>query len=248
MIVRALKTPVVKNGDSIRELLQASLSMNLEGCILAITSKIISVCEGRVMPKNSVSNKKDLIYKEADYVLDVKNEQSHILTIKNGVLIPSAGIDESNVEDAYIPYPKDVHSTCIDIWKWLRIEYKLQNIGVMITDSHTTPMRVGVTGIALAWCGFEAQYSYIGTKDIYGRPLQCTKVNVIDALAAAAVFEMGEAAEQTPIAIISEAPRIVYKDYATSEMDIINTNIPMEEDIYGEILMSVKWKKGGCCK
>lgn len=244
MIVKSIRTHVIKNGDSIKMVLKKYLDRDLEGCIIAITSKIVSVCEGRIVPKSSVSSKSDLVYREADYVLDMEDVHGHIITIKNGVLIPSAGIDESNVEDAYILYPEDVHATCVDIWQWLRIEYGVKNIGVLITDSHTTPMRSGVTGIALAWCGFEAQYSYIGKEDIYGRPLQCTKVNVIDALAAAAVFEMGEAAEQTPIAIISGASRIVYKDSTTSEVDVINTNIPMEEDIYGNILMAVKWKKG----
>jgi putative folate metabolism gamma-glutamate ligase len=244
MTIRSIKTHIVKNGDSIKELLKIALKgMYLECCIVAITSKVISVCEQRIVPKSSIGNKRDLVYREADYVLDIDNNKEHIITIKNGILIPSAGIDESNVEDAYILYPKDVHATCVDIWEWLRTEFKVKHIGVIITDSHTTPMRVGVTGVGLSWCGFEAQYSYIGTKDIYGRPLKCTQVNVIDALAAAAVFEMGEAAEQTPIAIISDAPRVVYKDSATSEIEILNTNIPIEEDIYGDILMAVKWKK-----
>lgn len=246
MLVKPIKTSIIKEGNSIKNILkQYLLDEPLESSIIAITSKIISICEGRLIPKEKVSNKQALIEIEADYTIDSKNiTNEYTITIKNGILIPCAGIDESNAENSYILYPKDVHASCIDIWSWIKKEFNLKNVGVLITDSHTTPMRAGVTGIALSWCGFEAQYSYIGTEDLFSRPLKCTKVNVIDAIAAAAVFEMGEAAEQTPIAIVkSDNKKIVYRDTPTTTEDIKASNISIDEDVYGDILKAVSWKK-----
>lgn len=249
MNIESIKTHVIKKNESIKEVLKKYLPNDLENRIIVITSKIISISEGQIITKSDVKDKKELIEQEADFILDIDHLiYGHTITIKNGILIPSAGIDESNVEDAYILYPKNVHDSCIDIWQWIRNTYTVKNVGVLITDSHTTPMRSGVTGVALAWCGFEAQYSYIGVEDIYGRPLQCTKVNLIDALAASAVLVMGEAAEKTPIVIVTNAPRVTYRNYPTTEKDIEITNISIEDDLYGPILTSAKWKKGGSSK
>lgn len=248
MLVKPIRTSIIEKGDCIKDVLKKYLAQeSLESSIVSITSKIISVCEGRLVPKGSVSSKHELVEMEADYIIEGHSRTNeHTITIKTGILIPCAGIDESNAMDSYILYPKDVHASCIDIWKWMKQEFKLKNVGVLITDSHTTPMRAGVTGVALAWCGFEAQYSYIGTEDLFTRPLKCTKVNVIDALAAAAVFEMGEAAEQTPIAIVrSDSRRIVYRDTPTTAEDIAASNISIDEDLYGDILKAVAWRRGG---
>src|SRR6266508_2193439 len=73
-----------------------------------------------------------------------------------------------------------------------------------ITDSKTAPLRVGVTGVTLAYSGFQALNDYVGTKDLFGRAWRMIKVNVVDALATAAVLVMGEGSEQTPLA---SAPR-----------------------------------------
>ena len=79
--------------------------------------------------------------------------------------------------------------------------------GVLITDSHTKPLRKGVTGIALGWFSFEPLYSYIGKPDIFNVPLQVPQNNILDAWATVAVFMMGEGSEQTPPAIIKEVPK-----------------------------------------
>lgn len=71
-----------------------------------------------------------------------------------------------------------------------------------MTDSHTTPLRRGVTGIALSYWGFQGVESFVGTKDLYGRALKMTHVNFADALASAAVLMMGEANESCPLAML----------------------------------------------
>jgi coenzyme F420-0:L-glutamate ligase/coenzyme F420-1:gamma-L-glutamate ligase len=106
-------------------------------------------------------------------------------------------------------------------------------------------MRRGVTGIALSWCGLEATKNCIGRRDIFKNRLQYTYVNNVDALAAAAVFTMGEADEQTPVSIITDVPDITFTQAPPSQGELNNFMINLEEDLYGPILNRVNWIKGG---
>ncbi|MGD0466010.1 MAG: putative folate metabolism gamma-glutamate ligase [Gammaproteobacteria bacterium] len=244
MRVKAIKTSkIIEPGASLEQILDQSIIKLTENNIIAITSKVISICQERFVKKEEIS-KYELIKQEADLMLDTKHNPYNIyLTIKNGILIPSAGIDESNVNDIYVLYPKNVQQTAISIWQYLRKKYYIQNLGILITDSHTTIMRRGVTGIALGWCGFEPLYSYVNKPDIYGKPLRVTQVNILDSLATIAVFAMGEGNEQTPLAIISKAPKISFLDRPPTLQEEKSVIIPMEEDLYGPLLESAIWLK-----
>ena len=52
-----------------------------------------------------------------------------------------------------------------------QVRFSLKNVGVIITDSRTTPLRWGVTGFSIAYSGFEPLKNYIGTKDILEKDL-----------------------------------------------------------------------------
>ncbi|RYZ66279.1 MAG: hypothetical protein EOP05_19375, partial [Proteobacteria bacterium] len=63
--VTALATPVYHAGESLTDFILAALGrLSLEGKILAVTSKIVSLAEGAVVEK-SQTTKKELILKEA---------------------------------------------------------------------------------------------------------------------------------------------------------------------------------------
>jgi putative folate metabolism gamma-glutamate ligase len=247
MKIEALKTHAIMPGESLDKILDAYIPQLPEKTIVAVTSKIISLCQGCIVAKSSVSSKRDLIKKEADaYLADDDNLYNVHLTIKHNILIPSAGIDESNGDDVYILYPEHIQQTARQIWEHLRKRKQVDDLGVIITDSHTTPLRRGVTGITLGWCGFKPLYSYIGKPDIFGRPLRVTQINNIDALGSAAVFAMGEGGEQMPLALINNAPRIQFLSrppVVEEEQDIY---IPMEEDIYMPLFKNAGWIKN--CK
>lgn len=245
MHVEAIKTSIIESPQAIEAALKQALPKIHEQTIVAITSKIISICEDRVVPRQN-QDKKTLIYEEADAVIEGESQVSDfILTLKNNILIPSAGIDESNGKAAYILYPKDVQASAERIWTFLRKKYQLSQVGVLVTDSHTTPLRRGVTGIALAWCGFKPLYSYVGQPDLYHRPLQHTQVNLVDALAAAAVLEMGEGPEQTPIALMRSVSKIEFLDRVPSEEEIKSITIPLEKDLYFPFLNKARWQFKG---
>jgi F420-0:gamma-glutamyl ligase len=178
------------------------------------------------------AEKKSLVEKEADVFLGETLHSVH-MTIKHGLFIPSAGIDESNSETGeFILYPTDPYASAHRIGLALRQHFKLSKLGIILTDSHSTPLRSGVTGIALAHFGFQATRNLVGQKDLFGRGLKATHVNTLDALAVAAVFEMGESNESRPLAIISGARNIEFTD-RSSPAEI---QIPLENDLYFHLL------------
>jgi F420-0:gamma-glutamyl ligase len=104
-------------------------------------------------------------------------------------------------------------------------------------------MRRGVTGIALGWCGFKPLYSYVGQPDLYGHPLRVTQMNLLDGLASTAVLMMGEGAEQTPMVLIEDAPKINFVDRAPTKEEETSIYISMNEDLYGPLFAGATWIK-----
>ncbi len=215
-----------------------------DGSIIAITSKILSVCQNRLVRKENIDDKFQLIQEEADLYLegDYSKKYGICLTIKNGILIPTAGIDESNGDGYYILYPINIQEETVALWQALKNHYQCNKLGIIITDSHTTPLRRGVTGIGLGFCGFQALYNYIGKPDIYGNALRVTQLNVLDSLAVAAVLCMGEGSEQTPLAVIAENDKIVFQNNPPMIEELKVLSISIEEDLYAPLLTSVHWK------
>ena len=242
MKIYPIKTHPILVGEVLTKILDQYLTSLAEETIVAITSKVISLCQERVVQKDTVNSKFELIKKEADaHLREGDSLYGAHLTIKHNVIIPSAGIDESNGAGTYILYPLDIQHTAQEIWQHLRQKHSLNHLGVIITDSHTTPLRKGVTGITLGWCGFEPLYSYVGKPDIFDHPLRVTQINVIDALATSAVFVMGEGAEQTPIVLVENAPKVRFLSRPPTQEEENMVRIPLEEDIYAPILKSVDW-------
>jgi putative folate metabolism gamma-glutamate ligase len=213
-----------------------------ERSILVVTSKIVSLTEGRVV-KIGEKTKKELIIGEADYFLPAEKKYDITLTIKNNILIPSSGIDESNGNGYYILWPKNPQQTANTLRCYLCNRFHIRYAGIIITDSKTTPLRWGTTGVSIAHSGFKALNNYIDTPDIFGRKLKYTKASVVDGLAATAVVAMGEGNEQTPVAVISDVPFVRFQDRNPTKKELEDLKIDIHDDLYASLLTSVKWIK-----
>jgi putative folate metabolism gamma-glutamate ligase len=245
MRVQALKTHRITEDRDLHALLDRYVPVLEEKSVLAITSKIVSICQGRMVPVGTV-DKQALVEREADLYLPPSSSQYHIsLTIKEHLLIPMAGVDESNAQGQYVLWPRDAQDVANRVRAHLQERFALQHLGVLITDSKTTPLRWGVTGTAIAHSGFLAVNDYRGHPDIFGRPLQMTTVDVADALAAAAVLVMGEADEQTPLALLEDLPFVCFQEHDPSPEELELRWIDMQDDLYAPLLQSVDWQKGG---
>lgn len=247
MIVQAIKTHVVTTRENIFDLLDTYLPRLQERDVIAVTSKIIGICEGRVVKINKNIDKKSLIIKEANYYIDDPNMSKYniLLTVKNGNLVASSGIDESNGNGSYIFWPKHPDKTASDIWNHIRDTRHIQHLGVVITDSKTTPLRWGVTGFGIAWCGFKPLKNYTNSPDLFGRPFVYEQTSIIDSLAAVGAFAMGEGDEQTPLAIIKDVPHVIYTNQPPTQKERDELKIVFKDDIYAPLTNSPLWKKGG---
>lgn len=210
-----------------------------EGNILLITSKILAIHQGLCIPVKDVKNKDELIKKEADALIPRKKSprENIILAIKNNTLIPSAGIDESNANDYYILWPKNSEKEAKKICLYLKKKFNIKKLAVIITDSHTTPLRSGTVGISIGFFGLNPLRDYRGKSDLFGRKLKVSQVNVVDSLASIATFAMGEGRECTPFALIEDAK----VEFSTKET-FKDLFIPFKEDIYYPLLKYFKKK------
>ncbi|MBI3573563.1 coenzyme F420-0:L-glutamate ligase [Candidatus Kaiserbacteria bacterium] len=206
-----------------------------EKSVLVITSKIVALSEGRFVRKTSFLQKEKLIQKESKKSLRTKQAW---LTMKDGMMMANAGIDESNADGKLILLPRNSFTSAEKLRKELKHTYRVKKFGVIISDSHIAPLRAGVTAHALGYAGIKGVCDYRGTKDIFGRKMRISRTNVADSLATAAALIMGEGAERQPLALITGAPVTFSEKTDPKEM-----KISIFDDIYGPLLKEMK-KKG----
>lgn len=189
------------------------------------------------------TDKEKLVRKESDWYFNAPktSRYRHLFTIAKGYMAGSSGIDESNGNEHYVLYPKDPFRSAQLLRAWLRKTYKVDRIAVIVTDSASLPLRRGAIGFALAWDGIDPLRDYRGTKDIFGRAIRVEMANLIDSFAAAAVLEMGEGNEQTPVAVIRGAKNISYKNRSSKKEPLI---VIPEDDIFAPLFWRKGWKKG----
>lgn len=229
MQVVPIKTRIVlPPKDDLWEVLDASLPTLKEKDVVVITSKIVSIGEGRCIRAGSEAEKKKLIASEADYLAKFKESRRSMFSVKGHTVVGSAGIDDSNGNGYWILWPKDPFGSAKEIWSYLRKRHNVSKLGVVITDSISPPMRLGCIGISIGFFGFHPIERHSGKPDIFGRKLKFSRSNLVDGIAAAAVFRMGETNEQQPLAIIRGIPTLRFVLYDTSRELLIRP----KEDIY----------------
>lgn len=244
MNVRALKTKKVYPNDDLFNIIDESITELGENYIVVVTSKIVSLCEGRVVATNKAT-KEELIPLEADLYLPKEySKYHHKFTITNNTLIASAGIDESNGGDYLVLWPKDSQESVNKIRQHLREKFKIKNLGVIITDSTSQPLRRGSYGICLAYSGFRSLNTYIGKPDLFGRLFEVSNSNIASGLSASAVVVMGEGAEQTPLAIINDVPFVHFVDEDPDDKELESVRIPLDEDLFAPLIQRAPWLKG----
>lgn len=232
MIIKPIKTRIFKEGENLFNFITQYFKKIPEKSIIVVTSKIVALSEKRTAIIKNDKTKEKLIRKESEFSLLTKYVW---LTIKDGIVMASAGIDESNANGKLILLPKNSFKTAHLLRKKLQQKYKVKKLGILITDSRIIPLRSGVAGIALGYAGFCGIKSYIGTPDIFGRKFQFSRTDIADSLATGAVLVMGEGNEQQPLAIIKKAP-IEFRDKINKN----ELNIKIKDDVYQPLFSKLK--------
>lgn len=233
VLIQVKTRPMLPPRDDLWDVIDPVLPALCEGDVVVITSKVVAIHQGRCVPIASVSDKEDLVEAEAEaWIPKASSKYGITLAIKGGTLIASAGIDASNSNDHFVLWPTAPSEAAAEIGRRLKQLHGITNLGVILTDSHCTPLRRGTTGISIGFYGFEALRDYRGEPDIFGRPLAVTLSNRADAMAAAAVGLMGEGAESVPVVIVRYWPNLIFNDTAGQD----NFFILPEEDIFKPLL------------
>jgi dihydrofolate synthase / folylpolyglutamate synthase len=206
VLIKGIKTHIITAGDDLLEVIKKSLKSYplKEKDVLMISSKVVAVTQGRIRKIKNGADFKKLVEKEADKVI---GGGPVTLTMKNGIFIPWAGIDRSNIKKGYaVLWPQKPFETAAQLQKALRKAFGLKHLGIIISDSHCVPLRKGITGIAIGYAGFRGVRDLRGKKDLFGNRLEVTQQNIADMLSSATHLVMGEASEQTPFVLVRNAP------------------------------------------
>lgn len=216
--------PLIQPGDNLADLIVSSLhtaGLTLQdGDILVITSKIVSKAEGRyldlhaIRPSAQAIELAELTGKDPRLVEVALSESDGVSRARQGVLIirhrlgftsANAGIDHSNVgvdgEDWVLLLPIDPDASAAKIREALYAATGVW-VGIVISDTHGRPFRLGNVGVAIGAAGFPALLDLRGREDLFKRKLQYTDIGLADELAAAADLLSGQAAEGLPVTLI----------------------------------------------
>ncbi len=217
--------PDVQTGDDVAALLVTALDnagITLEpGDILAVAQKIISKAEGRSVRLADVEPSAEALDVAARAMKDPRlvelmlRESDEVSRLRPGLVITrhrlgftsaNAGIDRSNVaqgdeDETVLLLPVDPDGSAAQLREALGEQLGVWP-GIVITDSHGRPFRLGTVGVALGVAGLPALWDRRGEDDLYGFSLQHTDVGVADEIAAAAGLLMGQAAEGLPVVLV----------------------------------------------
>lgn len=232
MIIQAKKTRVFKEGENLFAFITNYFKNIPEKSVIVVTSKIVALSENRTAQIKNEKTKEKLIKSESEFAIATKHAW---LTITNGVVMASAGIDESNANGKLILLPKNCFRTANFLRNKFKKKYKLKDFGVLITDSRTIPLRAGVTGVALGYAGFSGIKDYRNTPDIFGRKFKFSRTNLADSLATSAVLLMGEGNEQQPLALIKKAP-LKFRGVINPQELHINIQDDMYKPLFSKLL------------
>ena len=232
MQVQPIKTRIFKERENLFDFIRAHIKRIPEKSVLVVTSKIVALSEGRTCEIKNSHTKEKIIKSESDWVLHTKYVW---LTIKDGLVMASAGVDESNANGKLILLPRDSFKSASEILKKVKKFYKVKKVGVIITDSRLFPLRAGIVGVALGYSGIKGIRDYRGQPDIFGRKLKISQVDVADSLSTSAVLVMGESNERQPLALIKNAP-VGF----TSRINRRELIIDIKEDIYQPLFEKAK--------
>ena len=210
--------------------------------VLILSSKFVSMSEGSILDLKKIKpgNKAkeiaktyqmepslvEAVIRESDFILG--GLPGFLLTIRNGILAPNAGIDKSNVPfNNIICLPNDPFLSA----ETLRLEFLTRlgiKVGIIISDSRLMPTRIGTTGVAIGCAGLEPVEDQRGNKDLFGHVLKYTLKATADSLATMGTFVMGESNESIPVVVI-RGLNIPFTDRRLSWRDLA---IDHETDIY----------------
>ncbi len=196
----------LRPGDDLADLIAEHAPPLQDGDILVVTSKAVSKVEGRLIsldtadPDTREEARRNAVEAETVRVV-AERDELRIVETRHGLVLASAGVDESNVarnEIALLPLDPD---TSADLLRESLRERLGVDVAVILSDSMGRPWRAGITDTAIGVAGITALTDPRGRADAHGNVLAATQVAIADELAAAGDLVKGKLSG-VPVAIV----------------------------------------------
>lgn len=197
--------PEFRPGDDLGAALAAAAPWLRDGDVVVVTSKVVSKCEGRLVPAPEDDEERDrlrrkLVDDEAVRVL-ARKERTLITENRLGLIQAAAGVDGSNVGRTELALlPLDPDSSAAALRAGLRERLGV-SVAVVITDTMGRAWRNGQIDAAVGSAGLAVLHNYSGAVDRHGNELVVTEVAVADEIAAAADLVKGKLTAM-PVAVL----------------------------------------------
>ena len=193
-IIPIENVPMINGDDDLGKIIHQAISEQglklIDDDIVCVAQKIVSKSENRlvaltdVLPSDEANILAEETEKDPRLVQLILQESDEILRKKPGVLIvrhrlgivgANAGIDQSNIDhqngEHALLLPEDPDASAMRLRKDLQ-KYCKCGLGVLITDSHNRPWRLGTIGSAIGAAGIQVLDDRRGGNDLYGNELK----------------------------------------------------------------------------
>ena len=215
--------PLIYAGDNLVSIILEGLDadeLRLQpNDVLVISSKIVSKAEGcnidlsTVKPSSEALQLANETNKDAR-ILELVLRESQAISRKSkyvvitqhrlGFVSANSGIDQSNVDasgEHVLLLPSDPDHSAELIRQGLLKQTGI-DVGIVISDTHGRPFRLGNVGVAIGVAGIPALVDLRGQLDLFGRELQVSTQAYADLIASTAHLLCGEGDEGRPIVLL----------------------------------------------
>jgi coenzyme F420-0:L-glutamate ligase/coenzyme F420-1:gamma-L-glutamate ligase len=204
----------------------ASAGLQLQASVLAISQKVVSKAEGRVVDLKSVTPGAaahdlaartgrdprlcELILSESREVIRVDEMRGIVIVeTSHGFICANAGIDSSNSGgfDTVVLLPENPDASARRIRGEVRAASGSRP-AVVVSDSFGRAWRLGQSEVAIGCAGIEPLDDWRGLSDADGRELAATVIAVADQIAGAADLARSKTS-RTPAVLVQGLERFV---------------------------------------
>lgn len=239
--------PLINTDDDLAIIIQEALKQEQitlqHHDVLVISSKIVSKSEGRYFDLNAVipSVEAQQLAQQTDkdprIVELILSESIGISRQARGVIVAqhrlgfvsaNAGIDQSNVGgegEIVLLLPLDPDHSAEALRQAIHQATGVE-IGIIISDTHGRPFRLGNVGIAIGVSGMPALLDLRGNHDLFGRELKISMQGYADLIASSAHLVCGEGDEGLPVVLVRGL------DYPQSDGKAHDLYRPPAQDLY----------------
>lgn len=206
----------------------AVASLVRDGDILAVTSKVVSKAEGRLI---AADDREDAITAETARLVARREHPGGVTRIvehRLGLVLAAAGVDSSNVPPGTVLLlPLDPDDSARRLRAALQDRFGIR-LGVVVTDTLGRPWREGQTDVAIGAAGLPVLDDSRGTLDSHGRVLEVSAAALVDEIAAAADLVKGKT-QGRPVAIVRGLGHRLSADDGPGARSLVR---PAERDMF----------------